>query len=264
MFFEVFIGPYILRLAESTFEDVNTSEKVDIVKNKTERHGNDDVFDKVVCLPTQSSTNGRRKRIRKVSFAQHEVCYEDENDYSSHTSADVTQSANDEDEDLWRSSLWWTDDEYAEIHNSIRRISKELQDRGYSGFLENALNSYSGRQRRAKNFDMDDEAKSALLQWCTFGHSRRGLEKRSNSKHCLDRDICRTNSRRIVLDAQRKISLTEEDLAEIYRGATKPSKKFALMMGHADAMAVGNSFAATQSRCALLLGNLMNKSISSQ
>ena len=127
------------------------------------------------------------------------------------------------DEEIWRSSLWWTGEDYAKIRSSTRRIGKELHSRGYSSFLGDALRDSltPGMNGSVYPFEFKDEVKTALLQWCTFGHSRWGLEKRSNVKHYAKRDLSRSNALRAVLDAQNDNEATTESLAEVYQSSTR-------------------------------------------
>lgn len=263
MVFEIFVGPYILRLANSARRDKNTSGTSAPLEEQISPRGDECVKHGLHELPTDGPSLEKSvvKRRRNVRFAEDEGEHEFENEVIIDTCRCVESDDHiyDEmDEEIWRSSLWWTGEEYAEIRSSIRRIGKELEDRGYAVFLEDTLpdSSTSGIDRSVHQFDFKDEVKTALLQWCTFGHSRRGLEKRSNSKHYEKRDFCRTNSIRAVLDAQDSNEATTESLAEVYRSSTRSCKNFALLMGNADATAAGNSFAKTQLRCAHMLKNL--------
>jgi len=67
---------------------------------------------------------------------------------------------------MWRSSLWWTGEEYAKIRSSTRRIGKELHSRVYSSFLGNVLldSLTPGMNSSVYQFEFTDEVKIALLQ----------------------------------------------------------------------------------------------------
>eukprot|EP00592_Proboscia_alata_P021985 CAMPEP_0194411008 /NCGR_PEP_ID=MMETSP0176-20130528/9131_1 /TAXON_ID=216777 /ORGANISM="Proboscia alata, Strain PI-D3" /LENGTH=270 /DNA_ID=CAMNT_0039212697 /DNA_START=13 /DNA_END=825 /DNA_ORIENTATION=- len=270
MVFELFVGPYIFRLANSICQDENTSGAPALVKDHSIPRGDDSLKHGPHDLSTHESLVGKNglKRKRSVRFAvdesEDEIKTEEVNGVCRFALSD--DSYYDIDEEIWRSSLWWTGEEYAEIRSSTRRIGKELHNRGYSSFLGDALpdSLTPGMNGSVDHFEFKDEVKTALLQWCTFGHSRRGLEKRSNVKHYAKRDLSRSNALRAVLDAQNENEATTESLAEAYRSSTRSSKNFALMMGYADAQAAGNSFVATQSRCKLLLRNLSKEFHQSQ
>mmetsp|Transcript_24581 Transcript_24581/g.36077 ORF Transcript_24581/g.36077 Transcript_24581/m.36077 type:complete len:288 (-) Transcript_24581:315-1178(-) len=124
-----------------------------------------------------------------------------------------------------RNQVWWNVREFENIRRvAVMNDNESFQYRYvYGKCLETAFSSPS-------------QNKSLLAQWCMFEHSRRGLEREMCEKHRHQRISSRRKSRKAVLEGQKK-KMNAVELASVYEGLTMASKKFASVMGEADAAA---------------------------
>jgi len=78
-----------------------------------------------------------------------------------------------------------------------------------------------------------------LAQWCTHGHSRRGLERWGSQLYAAFRGSNRSRSNSYIVSLQNQMSADGLRAESLNR--TRASRLFARMMGEADATAVARS-----------------------
>jgi len=142
-------------------------------------------------------------------------------------------------------AFWWLPEDYEEFKLTAKLICKEVRrNTKYTAGLDAA---YRRATRAAVTIDdeNDDEIEGVLknlnldlglAQWCTHGHSRRGLERWGSRMHGLNRgehaEDAKTEIVKLgdILDDMDLLRLEAEK-------RTRVSRIFARMMGEADAVA---------------------------
>eukprot|EP00591_Stephanopyxis_turris_P004843 CAMPEP_0195508518 /NCGR_PEP_ID=MMETSP0794_2-20130614/1711_1 /TAXON_ID=515487 /ORGANISM="Stephanopyxis turris, Strain CCMP 815" /LENGTH=148 /DNA_ID=CAMNT_0040635507 /DNA_START=328 /DNA_END=774 /DNA_ORIENTATION=+ len=111
-------------------------------------------------------------------------------------------------------------------------ICKEIRLGGYGGECFDS----------AFRYPHDPSVQEGLVNWCRHGHSRRGLELKCNKRHASERIICKHHAIKCVLEEQRRQKLLRINdptaLSTISEKYTRSARKFALIVGVADAIAV--------------------------
>eukprot|EP00565_Helicotheca_tamesis_P000103 CAMPEP_0185735248 /NCGR_PEP_ID=MMETSP1171-20130828/24696_1 /TAXON_ID=374046 /ORGANISM="Helicotheca tamensis, Strain CCMP826" /LENGTH=190 /DNA_ID=CAMNT_0028405471 /DNA_START=21 /DNA_END=593 /DNA_ORIENTATION=+ len=141
-----------------------------------------------------------------------------------------------------RNDLWWKREDYFIFSQSVDSICREVRRLDYASCLVNALDSVTEKTEDPSQL----KALIGLVQWCTHGHCRRGLEMYSNLAYFAAREQTKELARRSVVDEQNRQRelFGETDAAMIRRlseEATRSSRRFASMMGTADAAAAHES-----------------------
>lgn len=126
-----------------------------------------------------------------------------------------------------RQALWHSRSDYHFSKSSARVIAKESERYGYSRHLDGVyVASY------------DQQVQDSLNIWCLHGHSRRGLERWSNSPHGQERKDDQDRYVNGVLRAQTEMKLRDEycqeRLREVAHVLSRKSRLFAQMLGEAD------------------------------
>mmetsp|Transcript_35699 Transcript_35699/g.53219 ORF Transcript_35699/g.53219 Transcript_35699/m.53219 type:complete len:297 (+) Transcript_35699:247-1137(+) len=140
-----------------------------------------------------------------------------------------------------RQSVWWTMDDYQEFSETAHHICKEVRRHGA---LTTGLDEALKRSERAAK--MVDESRveevitkisadPGLAQWCTHGHSRRGLERSGSRYHNSFRGVQAQDTRACALLFQSNLS--REELRTEYLLRSRSARIFARLMGEADAIA---------------------------
>ena len=167
-----------------------------------------------------SKSDGKRRPRQSVSFA--------DGDNEAKVVAEV-ESCFDYPDDI-RQALWHSRSDYHFSKSSARVIAKESERYGYSRHLDGVyVNTY------------DPQVQDSLNIWCLHGHSRRGLERWSNSPHGQERKDDQDRYINGVLRAQTEMKLRDEYCAERLREVahvlSRKSRLFAQMLGEADSNA---------------------------
>mmetsp|Transcript_13595 Transcript_13595/g.20547 ORF Transcript_13595/g.20547 Transcript_13595/m.20547 type:complete len:249 (-) Transcript_13595:316-1062(-) len=147
--------------------------------------------------------------------------------------------------------VWWDHDDYDHFKLTTRAICKEIRryESQTSGLnaaylrARHGANSFQRAKRRSPNqFNDDDDIEpvverlgktdTGLVQWCTHGQLRRGLEKWGSKAH-----IARSKDSRVQKNAIIESELRGDDLRKISLVQSQPSRIFARLMGEADSVA---------------------------
>lgn len=185
-----------------------------------------------MALSTITKPDGKRRPRQSVKFAEHEaqVVLEVEScfDYPDDT----------------RQALWHSRSDYHFSKSSARVIAKESERYGYSRHLDGVYKA-----------TYDPQVQDSLNIWCLHGHSRRGLERWSNSSHGLERRDDQYRYINGVLRAQSEMKLKDEycdeRLREVGHVLSRKSRLFAQMMGEADNNAARWEFGIVEARMPL-------------
>lgn len=127
--------------------------------------------------------------------------------------------------------IWWSPDEFARIKMETRQESKEWRRHGFSILLQDSFES--PRQ----------DVQECLNAFCQLegDFTRRGLERQLSRQHGEERSDVKDRSRTSVLLHQRrlkreglKLGQIMEQVAHVYRDASRPAKAFARRLGKAD------------------------------
>jgi hypothetical protein len=191
------------------------------------------VVDVTIPRKTKSISPPRTSRVRRVRFAAAEVV-----EYV----PDREELTADE-----KDGIWWSPLATKEIHRSAKKLGKEAvrnkwMVEGYEQAHQTARQMASSIRdekwllSKLENIQVDEP----LLDWCKYGHSRRGLERRSSKSNDLARSDAARKSQRAVLHLAKE-EADEESIRRAYERASRSSKIFARFMGEADALALTKS-----------------------
>lgn len=137
-----------------------------------------------------------------------------------------------------RRDLWHSRDDYEFSRSSAKVIAKESERYGHSRHLDFC---YPTESLSIQAFDADGSVRNALKIWCLHGHSRRGLERWSNSLHGRIRKDDQYMYIHGVLKAQAEMKLKSEycpeRLREISYSLSRKSRLFGQLLGEADSYA---------------------------
>ncbi len=176
-----------------------------------------------------SKSDGKRRPRQSVIFAENEAQVVLE-----------VESCFDYPDDI-RQALWHSRSDYHFSKSSSRVIAKESERYGYSRHLDGVYKATYAQQ-----------VQDSLNIWCLHGHSRRGLERWSNSPHGLERKDDQYRYINGVLRAQSEMKLKDEycdeRLREVGHVLSRKSRLFAQMMGEADSNAARWEFGIVDAR----------------
>lgn len=141
--------------------------------------------------------------------------------------------------------VWWGPNDYFEFQATAEGISTAAQgNRRMTVGLDEA---YRMAEELAKISDDEDllelefqklpvqsQRFKGLAQWCTHGHTRRGLEKAVSRRHCNFRRSLMRKANEDVCNLQ---TLSPPELRIEAEKRSRVARIFARMMGEADAMA---------------------------
>mmetsp|Transcript_3411 Transcript_3411/g.5017 ORF Transcript_3411/g.5017 Transcript_3411/m.5017 type:complete len:348 (+) Transcript_3411:64-1107(+) len=143
-------------------------------------------------------------------------------------------------------TFWWLSEDYDEFKLTAKLICKEVRrNTKYTAGLDAAY-----RRATRAAFTIEDEEKAddvegvledlnldlGLAQWCTHGHSRRGLERWGSRMHGLSRGEHAEDAKTEIV----KLAYVIDDMEQLRIEAekrTRVSRIFARMMGEADSVA---------------------------
>lgn len=140
-------------------------------------------------------------------------------------------------------ATWWSPAAMNEFFRSAKTFSKRAQGSNFmvAGF-EHAF-EYAKQRASSLNktvvfhWELENvQVEQELVDWCRFGHSWRGLERRSSFLHDEDRAREAFKAKSIILEM--KDSADTEAVRRAYERASRSFKIFARMMAEADAMVV--------------------------
>ncbi len=146
-----------------------------------------------------------------------------------------------------RANMWFSADEYTNILESCRLLSRQLQGSGRARLLDGSLQDLCDKHNSGSECDA---AQQLLIRWSRHCSSCRGLERRIHVVEGRKRRHEQRQSIRLVLEAQeleKDCSPDEraEKLRDISEQTTEKARVFARKMGIADAAA--NFFELEQS-----------------
>lgn len=139
-------------------------------------------------------------------------------------------------------ALWFQPEEFARFRQTARLIARECRKYGYGGSL-------------SKCYKDTPESIVALEHWSRYAHARRGIERWCNAALGKLRKAQQRDCIRIVLETQDEIRQVngfssrilpknnknnndDWQIADVYSRSVQSSRRFALKMGMADALAV--------------------------
>ncbi len=117
-----------------------------------------------------------------------------------------------------RQSSWMTKSFERAFHRSIRTA--------------NYFDDESRLQTKLQSIKPSQE----LIDWCRYGHLKRGLEQWSNVHHRAARKVVAMNARNRVIKVQEQCDV--ELIQQISEHSTRASRVYARLMGQADADAI--------------------------
>jgi hypothetical protein len=148
--------------------------------------------------------------------------------------------------------MWWSRKDFRSMSTDALQWANESR-RGKA--LIESLDHALREARRAvlhQNPEIVSDDRSLRL-WCQYGHSRRGLERRSSPLH----EVTRSNIINVVRKRVVKLSQLGADAEEIRLASEKASQSsiiFARMIGWADAQAALNPFPVPNRRLSSTMG----------
>lgn len=151
-------------------------------------------------------------------------------------------------DDATTSSLYYSVDDHVAIKDRARSVTQNVAQKDR---LDLTSNTYSRVVFRifqecckGSDFRISEQDKAALEHWVALGHCRRGLERWSIPPMDSERRARRSVSIRAIVEMQSKtlddgsrISDHPELMARVYETLTIPAKRYARIMGEADAAA---------------------------
>jgi hypothetical protein len=139
-------------------------------------------------------------------------------------------------------SIWWSPAEMQEFRHTAKIISRET--RGAEWMIRSLEESCNIARQIAKSCSdemlMEEktwehlEPRQDLVDWCRYGHSRRGMERWFCKAHKEIRADTTSKARRRILEMQR---CDDDFLRRISERFSRSSRIFARLIGEADAKA---------------------------
>lgn len=143
-----------------------------------------------------------------------------------------------------KANTWWSPLATKEIHRAAKTLGKEAirnkwMVEGYEQGHQTARHMASSIKDEESLFRKLEEVEIdvQLIDWCKYGHSRRGLERRSSKSHDSARTDAAKRAKKVVLKLV-KAKEDDETIRLAYERSSCASRIFARFMGEADALAV--------------------------
>jgi len=151
-----------------------------------------------------------------------------------------------------RNDVWLNREDYNAMKKAANIISQEVRKMGKNstGCIAQSLDTaYNKKVDICSENNLPDVTsycnQKNLIKWCTFGHSRRGLEQRICKIYNETRKKEVRNLKHHVFSEQNRQSKHGFDsisLANVAKSISFGSCNFAIMMGEADAVAARNCY----------------------
>lgn len=181
----------------------------------------------VITITPKSMNKPRRKKVRFAPARSEIVEY-----VASRSDLSLEESKH----------IWWTPSEMREFRHAAKTMSRET--RGTTWMIQSVEEAFNTARQIASSFPEDTLTSEALqhikpredfVDWCRYGHSRRGLERWSCKAHKDARAEAASKARKRVIEMHK---CNSDFLRRIYERFSRASKVYARLIGLADAEAV--------------------------